>query len=56
VQVSTDGGTEPAWSPKGHELFYRQGDKMMVVKAETAIAVTPVAPRSRLVALVSPGS
>ena len=29
--VSTDGGTEPAWSRKGDELFYRNGDKMMVV-------------------------
>jgi serine/threonine-protein kinase len=25
VQVSTDGGTEPVWSPNGRELFYRAG-------------------------------
>jgi hypothetical protein len=31
VQVSTDGGTEPAWSPKGNRLFYRQGNAMMAV-------------------------
>jgi Tol biopolymer transport system component/predicted Ser/Thr protein kinase len=30
-QISTVGGTEPAWNPKGHELFYREGQKMMVV-------------------------
>ena len=31
VQVSHDGGTEPTWSKTG-ELFYRNGDKMMVVR------------------------
>jgi dipeptidyl aminopeptidase/acylaminoacyl peptidase len=25
VRVSTDGGTEPVWSPRGDELFYRNG-------------------------------
>jgi serine/threonine-protein kinase len=29
-QISTDGGTEPAWAMNG-ELFYRNGDRMMVV-------------------------
>jgi serine/threonine protein kinase/Tol biopolymer transport system component len=29
--ISTDGGTEPVWSGDGRELFYRQGDLMMVV-------------------------
>jgi len=33
-QVSTDGGTEPVWNPRGHELFYREGKKMMVVEYE----------------------
>ena len=31
-QISTDGGTEPVWNPNGRELFYRNGDKMMVVE------------------------
>lgn len=31
VQISTDGGTEPVWNPTGRELFYRDGNKMMVV-------------------------
>ena len=35
VQVTPAGGTEPAWSPKGHELFYRQDDRMMAVPVET---------------------
>jgi len=37
-QISSDGGTEPVWSPDGRELFYRAGDRMMVVPIET----TPV--------------
>jgi hypothetical protein len=30
-QVSTDGGEQAMWSPKGDELFYRAGDRMMAV-------------------------
>jgi len=30
-QISTEGGTEPAWNPNGRELFYRSGNKMMAV-------------------------
>lgn len=30
-QLSTDGGAEPMWSPDGHELFYRSGDRLMRV-------------------------
>ena len=29
--ISSDGGTEPVWSPDGSELFYRSGDQLMVV-------------------------
>jgi serine/threonine-protein kinase len=35
--VSTDGGTDPAWSRDGRELFYRSGDRMMAV----ATAIRP---------------
>jgi Tol biopolymer transport system component len=35
VQVSTEGGTEPAWSRDGRELFYRDGDKMRAVETKT---------------------
>jgi hypothetical protein len=33
-QISLDGGNEPLWNPKpgSGELFYRQGDRMMVAK------------------------
>ncbi|HEY4579611.1 MAG TPA: hypothetical protein VIG89_01130, partial [Candidatus Acidoferrales bacterium] len=34
-QISTDGGTEPVWSPNGRELFYRSGEKMMAVDIAT---------------------
>jgi serine/threonine protein kinase/Tol biopolymer transport system component len=34
-QISTEGGTEPVWSRKGRELFYRSGDKMIAVEITT---------------------
>jgi eukaryotic-like serine/threonine-protein kinase len=34
--VSQGGGTEPAWSPNGRELFYRSGDWMMAVPIVTS--------------------
>jgi serine/threonine-protein kinase len=33
--ISTDGGREPVWSSDGRKLFYRCGDKMMVVAIRT---------------------
>ncbi len=30
-----EGGGEPVWSPDGTELFYRSGDKMMLVPVQT---------------------
>ncbi|MDA2930126.1 protein kinase [Acidobacteria bacterium AH-259-O06] len=35
VPISTDGGSEPVWARSGKELFYRNGDKMMVVSIQT---------------------
>ncbi|MCG8608043.1 serine/threonine-protein kinase [bacterium] len=32
--ISTEGGQEPVWSVDGKELFFRNGDKMMVVAIE----------------------
>jgi serine/threonine-protein kinase len=34
-QISTGGGSEPVWNPKGRELFYRSGNKMMAVDVTT---------------------
>jgi len=44
-QVSTDGGTEAVWARNGRELFYRQGEKMMVVDVDFAPAFTASRPR-----------
>jgi eukaryotic-like serine/threonine-protein kinase len=35
VQISTEGGVQPAWARNGRELFYRNGDKMMAAAVET---------------------
>ena len=35
MQISTEGGVEPMWARNGRELFYRDGDKMMVAAVET---------------------
>ena len=44
-QVSDDFGEEPIWSPKGDELFYRNGDKWMVVSISTEPEFTAGTPR-----------
>jgi len=35
VAVSTDGGTEPLWSPDGSELYYRNSKQVIAAKIET---------------------
>ena len=45
-QISTEGGTEPAWNPNGRELFYRSGDKMMAVDIATQPGFTVGKPRA----------
>jgi eukaryotic-like serine/threonine-protein kinase len=44
-QISTEGGTEPVWNPKGRELFYRVGNKMMAVDVTTQGAFSAGKPR-----------
>jgi Tol biopolymer transport system component len=46
-QVSLEGGSEPIWSPKGGEIFYRNNDDMMVATVRTGAAVE-ITGRSRL--------
>ena len=43
--ISTEGGTEPVWSADGGELFYRLGDKMMVVEVQSEPAFTSEGPQ-----------
>jgi serine/threonine-protein kinase len=44
-QISTEGGTEPVWNPKGKELFYRSGDRMMAVEVATQPSFSVGKPR-----------
>jgi eukaryotic-like serine/threonine-protein kinase len=45
LQISTEGGTEPAWNPDGRELFYRSGDRMMAVELTTRPTFSASKPR-----------
>ena len=43
--ISIEGGIQPVWSPAGGELFYREGDKMMVVAVEKGPAFRSSKPK-----------
>jgi len=43
--ISTEGGTELRWSADGRELFYRLGDKMMVVEVQSEPAFSSGRPQ-----------
>jgi serine/threonine-protein kinase len=45
VPVSTGGGTHPRWNPNGKELFYRNGNRMMVVDVSTRPDLSLSTPR-----------
>ena len=45
-QISASGGQEPRWSHNNHELFYRNGDAMMVVPIETEPTIKAGAPET----------
>jgi serine/threonine-protein kinase len=45
LQISTEGGSDPRWARDGRELFYREGEKMMVVSVETGDEFTAERPR-----------
>ena len=38
-QISLDGGTEPAWSPRGRELFYRNGPALIAIQLATSSGI-----------------
>jgi len=44
-QISTEGGSEPAWNRNGRELFYRSGNKMMAVEVTTQPTFSAAKPR-----------
>jgi Tol biopolymer transport system component len=43
-QVSASGGVHPVWNPKGGELFYRNGDKVMSVRMTVTATGPALAP------------
>ena len=45
-QISTNGGSDPIWSPDGKELYYQGSDAMMVVSVETKPTFKMETPRS----------
>ena len=45
MAISTDGGSQPLWGPNSKELFYRNGDKMMVVSVQTGPTFKAETPR-----------
>ena len=45
IQLSQDGGTDPVWRRAGGELYYRNGDQMMVVDVSTNAGFRASKPR-----------
>ena len=43
--ISTDGGTHPRWSRDGREIFFRQGDALMVATVDSKRAFRAERPR-----------
>ena len=43
-QISVNGGKEALWAANGRELFYRSGDRMMVVQITSGSGFTPSKP------------
>lgn len=44
--ISTNGGVEPVWSKDGRELFYRNGDALIVVALGRGSELAPAVPRT----------
>jgi Tol biopolymer transport system component len=45
IQVSTDGGTYPAWAKDGHSLFYENGNKLMAASVTTTPTFSAAKPQ-----------
>ena len=46
LQISTDGGEEPRWSPDGKELYYRNNNILWALTIETKPSIQAGTPRS----------
>ncbi|MDA2933701.1 hypothetical protein MYX82_05105 [Acidobacteria bacterium AH-259-D05] len=54
IPISTGGGDQPVWARSGKELFYRSGQKMMVVSVETQPTFKAETPRVLFEGFYSP--
>jgi serine/threonine-protein kinase len=55
-QISSEGGGEPAWARNGKELFYRNGEKLMVASIQTQPNFSSGAPRLLFHTTAEPGA
>jgi serine/threonine-protein kinase len=44
IRISTNGGTDPVWRRDGRELYYRNGDHMMVVDVSHGLSLKDLKP------------
>jgi len=44
-QISTDGGAQPMWSPRGNELLFKSGNRMIVVDVDIGATFKAGVPR-----------
>jgi serine/threonine-protein kinase len=44
-QVSSDGGSRPAWAPSGRELYYQNGRALMTVPIQAKVGFVPGTPQ-----------
>ncbi len=56
IPISTQGGTEPLWSPAGSELFYRSSDHVMAVEISTDSGFQASRPRPLFEDVFIPGT
>jgi len=45
IQISTEGGTDPAWRRDGREFYYRNGERMMEVDVASGRTLTASKPK-----------
>jgi serine/threonine-protein kinase len=49
IQVSTEGGIEPAWHPNGRELFFRSGTGLLAVGVQSGESFRIVGPATTVI-------
>ena len=54
--ISTDGGTDPLWSPDGSELFYRENQRLISVSVSSGLTFTRGTPEVLFEGAYLPGN